>query len=387
VSPPGETRAAIGRAIDEALGHEHEPALRRLEAALAREGLLPEQAELALRYPRRRALFEELARRRLTALGTGLFVNGVVRAILQSAPDGVLLDWRRRFDAGEALGALAITKEECGGDLSRMNTCAERGEAHWTLTGGKYCVVNAAYADLTVVVAKNASASNPFAYELFAVPADAPGLSRGGLSSEGHRGTLGWLRLESVCVPAELRLVGPGGGLGLLYETLFDERVSIATRAVAMARVLLDETVEHCRRRHSFGEPLIGRQAVQFRLAELHAEVTATAEFVRAVATRPTEPARRAAESAMVKYEACRLFERVSDEAVQLFGGTGYLADSAAGAGLLDAVGLTLSGGSEEAMLATIAASEAPPKLARRVDPGGNPAATAGQPHPTRANA
>jgi alkylation response protein AidB-like acyl-CoA dehydrogenase len=355
-------RAAIGGLLDRSrLGElSLEAGVRTVDAGLASAGLLPEQREPSHRASVRRVLFEELARRRLTSIGTGLFVNGVVRALLGATVNGPLRAWKARFDAGEATGAFALTEEGCGGELSQMVTRAELGDGRYTLRGEKYCVANAAYADLSIVVARNASVANPFAFELFAVPADATGLSRGELPSHGHRGALGWMRLDSVCLSADMRLTGPGGGLGLLYANLFHERINIAIRAIAMGRVVLDETVEHCRARLSLGAPLVDRQAVQFRLAELHAELVATSAFVMAIATGPAE-ARFGAESAMAKYEACRLLERISDEAVQLFGGLGYVEGSVAATAFLDAIGLSLSGGSEEAMLATIASSEPPP--------------------------
>jgi alkylation response protein AidB-like acyl-CoA dehydrogenase len=371
MSAPDLERAAIGDLLDRwCLGERSiEAGVRAIDGGLARAGLLPEQCEPPRQAGRRRVLFEELARRQLTSIGTGLFVNGVVRALLSGAPRGPLQAWKDRFDAGEATGAFAMTEEGCGGELSQMVTRAERGhreDGGYTLVGEKYCVANAAYADLTIVVARNASVANPFAFELFAVPAGAKGLARGELRSHGHCGALGWMHLDSVRVPTEMRLTGPGGGLGLLYGNLFHERINIAIRAIAMGRVLLDDTIQHCRTRVSLGAPLLERQAVQFRLAELHAELVATSAFVMAIATKSAE-ARFGAESAMAKYEACRLLERISDEAVQWFGGLGYVAGSAAATVFLDAIGLSLSGGSEEAMLATIASSEPPPPVLRPV--------------------
>jgi alkylation response protein AidB-like acyl-CoA dehydrogenase len=345
-----EYGVAVSRAFDAAAaGDGVEARLRAVSAALAERSLLPRQARPGFCWQRRLVLYGKLAERGWTAVGTGAFVNDVVAGLLRDGT-GPLGDFRRAMEAGSAVGAFAITELQSGGDLARMQTRADYARGGWTLNGEKSCIVNASFADVIVVVARNGASRGPFGQELLVVPADAPGVERGPLDSLGHRGALGWVRFRDVRLPDGCRLVGQDGPLALLYGALFDERLNIALRAAAMARVVLDRVARELARPCEGGNA--GWRALQ--LAELHTEWLASFALARALAERAESVGSDGVLSALAKLDACRTFEHLSQRALELVDADGPCARTLRAA-LMDAVGLALSGGTEEVMLSIIA--------------------------------
>ncbi len=234
--------------------------------------------------------------------------------------------WLPAVTTGECVPAIAMSEPGTGSDLRAIAAKARWRDDHWSLTGSKTFVTSGIQADLVIVAAQVVREG----YEgigLFAVPADAPGFSRGRkLEKVGRRAQdTAELFFDEVAVP-EADVVGePGKGLGLLMRNLPQERLSIAVSAVASAERALEVTLEYVRDRNAFGKPVGSFQANRFSLAEAATEVEIARVHVDRCIEAQVEGTLTAEEAAGAKFWTTELQFRVVDLGMQLHGGYGYM--------------------------------------------------------------
>ncbi|GJF28392.1 hypothetical protein KNE206_10920 [Kitasatospora sp. NE20-6] len=255
--------------------------------------------------------------------------------------------------AGRTTSALAATEPEHGSDLARLTTRVDRAGDRLTVTGGKWFISNAPFADHLLVLADDpGAATGRPGPALLLVPARAPGVRTTPLDGLGHHGLTGRVDLDAA--PVTTVLVPGGHGLLVLMRHWLHERVMLAVRMGELAAAVLDHAVADATARHTFGTPLITNQHVRFTLARLTAET----EEVRAAARQGVRLLAAgscpAAYAAACKHRAAAVLREVADEALQLAGGDGYRTGHPAGRALRDALGLALAGGTDELMLQQI---------------------------------
>lgn len=223
-----------------------------------------------------------------------------------------------RIVAGEVIATVAVEEPRTGGDLAAIATRAERQGEDWLLSGTKAVVSAAPWAQVLVVAARAEQGIT-----LFAVPADAPGLSMQAYPTIDERRAAD-VTLDRVCVPGDMVIGAVGGGLALL-ETWRDRAIAAqAAEAAGLLGRLVEDTVAYARQREQFGQPIAAFQALQHRMVDMHIE----AELVRAAAVLaacrleapPAERARAASSAKIAVTRACRM---VGQNAVQLHGGMG----------------------------------------------------------------
>lgn len=242
-------------------------------------------------------------------------------------------DQRRRWLPSmctmETLGAYCLTEPECGSDASALRTSATRDGDEYVLTGVKQFISGAGAADLYIVMARTGGAG-PRGISTFVVPKDSPGLSFG---AKEHK--MGWhaqptaqVILDGVRVPAANRLGDEGIGFTIAMRGLNGGRLNIASCSLGGARSALEKSIEYLQSRKAFGEELIKLQALQFRLADMATELEAARTMVWRAASALQEGSPRTAElCAMAKRIATDVGFTVANEALQLHGGYGYLAE------------------------------------------------------------
>ena len=241
--------------------------------------------------------------------------------------------WIPAVDRGEAMCGFAMTEAEAGSDAGAIATTGRReggktgGE--WVLDGRKTFISNAGIADVYVVFATTDPGKGAKGLSAFVVPADAPGLRFEGAQVMSAPHPLGTLAFEGCRVPADHLLGEPGRGLGLGLAVLDRLRATVAAAACGMAARALDEAVAHVKARKQFGQPLAEFQLTQDRIARMATELAAARLLTyRAVWAKDKGTARVTLESAMAKSYATEAAQRIVDDAVQLLGGRGVLADS-----------------------------------------------------------
>jgi acyl-CoA dehydrogenase len=229
--------------------------------------------------------------------------------------------------SGERIAAIAISEPEAGSDVGALGTTARlQADGSYVLDGIKTWISNAGLADHYVVFART-SDDGSRGLSAFVVPADAPGLAVSQRIQVSAPHPLGTLRLEGCHVAADARLGQPGEGFKIAMATLDVFRSTVGAAALGLARRALDEALDHAERRVTFGRPLAEFQLTQAKLANMAAEVDASALLVyRAAWTRDCVAERVTREAAMAKLFATEAAQRVVDQAVQLFGAWGVVA-------------------------------------------------------------
>jgi acyl-CoA dehydrogenase len=236
--------------------------------------------------------------------------------------------WLGPIGEGSVMTAFAMTEPEAGSDVAGISTSARRDGAGYLLTGTKTLISNAGIADLYTVFASTDRARGAKGISCFLVPADAPGLRfvRPLILSAPH--PLGEIAFEDCRVPPEALLGEEGRGLGLGLAALDRLRPTVAAAACGMAARALAESLVHVKRRQQFGKPLAEFQLVQQKLARMATDLAAARLLVyRAAYEKDQGQERITSEAAMAKSFATEMAQRTVDDAVQLIGGRGTLAD------------------------------------------------------------
>ena len=228
--------------------------------------------------------------------------------------------------AGEQLGSFALTEPNVGSDPAGLQTRAERRGDVWILNGEKRFIGNAGLSDVYVVFARTGE-QGPGGLSAFIVDGHAPGVSSTPLRTMGMPGwPLGAPRFEDVEVPAENLIGREGDGFKIAMATFDRSRPTVAAQAVGLAQGAIDLALDYAMRRHSFGQPLIDHQGIQFKLADMETQVAAARALTYQAATAVDEDDPRLTKIAsMAKLFASDTAMRVTTEALQVLGGNGYL--------------------------------------------------------------
>ncbi|WP_430331894.1 isobutyryl-CoA dehydrogenase [Rhodococcus sp. ACT016] len=240
---------------------------------------------------------------------------------------------RRRWVPGlasmEQLGSYCLTEPGAGSDAAALSTKAVRDGDDYLLTGVKQFISGAGTSDVYVVMARTGDAGAR-GISAFIVPKDAPGLSFG-----ANEKKMGWnaqptrqVILDEVRVPAANLLGGEGEGFRIAMKGLNGGRLNIAACSVGGAQAALDKAVAYLAERKAFGSALIESQALQFRLADMRIELEAARTLLwRAADALDADTADKVELCAMAKRFATDTGFTVANDALQLHGGYGYLAE------------------------------------------------------------
>lgn len=237
--------------------------------------------------------------------------------------------WLPRLVTLEAVAAYCLTEPGSGSDAAALRTRAARGPAGWTLDGTKAFISGGGYADLYLVMART-GAEGPKGVSTLAVEAGAPGLSFGAQEKK-----MGWraqptaqVQFDACAAPADALLGEEGKGFVYAMKGLDGGRLNIAAAALGGAQAALDTALAYTGERRAFGQAIRDFQAIQFRLADMETELQAARVFLRQAAWKLDRGAPDATKHcAMAKRFVTDAAFKVANDALQLLGGYGYLAD------------------------------------------------------------
>lgn len=234
---------------------------------------------------------------------------------------------------GERIDCLAMTEPEAGSDVRSMKTTAVRDGGDWVINGSKHFISYADVADFVVLFAvtgtqETARGPRP-AISAFLVDHDTPGLTVSrGASSVSHRGYHHCdLSFADCRVPAAALLGTEGHGFDLLSEWLGASRLTVAATSVGRARRVLRMSMQWAATREQFGQPIGRFQGVGFALADLAMALEAADLLTLRAAWRLTEGDMSDADVAMAKLHASETLGKITDQAIQVFGGMGLMND------------------------------------------------------------
>jgi alkylation response protein AidB-like acyl-CoA dehydrogenase len=276
-----------------------------------------------------------------------------------SGTDAQRARWLPGLAAGETIGCFGLSEPEAGSDAGAQRTAAVKSGAGWVLNGTKNFITNAPAADVILVAAKTDPGKGTKGISIFIVPTDAPGVTIGKSDDKlGIRGAVSaQIFLADAAVGPEALLGAEGEGFKIAMRALDGGRIGIAAQAVGIARAAFEDAVRYAQERKTFGQPIAQHQAIQFKLADMSTEIEAARLLLWRAAAKKDTGARYTREAAMAKLFASEVANRAAKEAVQVFGGYGYLADFPAERHFRDAKITEIYEGTSEIQRLVIASS------------------------------
>ncbi len=228
-----------------------------------------------------------------------------------------------------SFAAFGLTEREAGSDASAIKTRARKDGSEYILTGSKCFITNGGVADLYVIFAKTAPEKGARGMSAIVVPKGTPGLVIGKEEDKmGHRASnTTELFFEEARVPAENVLGREGMGFIIAMRTFDKTRASVGAAGVGLARTALEYAVDYSKTRLQFGKPIALLQATAFKIAQMAMEVNAARHLVYHAAWLMEQGKACGKESAMAKCFATDVAMRTTLEALQIYGGYGYMKD------------------------------------------------------------
>jgi butyryl-CoA dehydrogenase len=237
--------------------------------------------------------------------------------------------WLPGLASGKTLGCFALSEPDAGSDAAAQKTTATASESGWVLNGTKNFITNGPVSDVIVVFAMTDPAKGTRGISAFVLAANAPGVKFGPPDDKmGIRGAPSSQIFFTDCaLPADALLGAPGDGFKIAMRTLDGGRIGIGAQAVGIARAAFEDATHYALERKTFGQPISEHQAIQFKLADMCTEIDAARLLVWRAAAKKDAGQRHTTESSMAKLFASEVANRAAKEAVQVFGGYGYLTD------------------------------------------------------------
>jgi len=270
---------------------------------------------------------EEL-NRGCSGIGTSIGANGLGAApVLIAGTEEQKERWLPPLLEEPILCSFGLSEPDAGSDVARMKSTAVRQGDSYVLNGSKTFITNAGYAAWTVVFAKSDPSKGHRGISAFIVPMDTPGVQiEKHLDKMGQRSTdTSAFGLTDVVVPAENRLGEEGEGFKIAMKTLDFTRPGTAAAAVGVAQAAFEHAVEYAKERVTFDVPIAMHQGVNFMIADMATEIEAARLLVWQSAWFLDQGRRATLQSSFAKRFAADTAMKVTTDAVQVFGGYGYI--------------------------------------------------------------
>ncbi len=248
--------------------------------------------------------------------------------ILLAGTDEQKRAWIPKLATGEWLASFGLTEPGSGSDAGAMATRAVRKGDKYVLNGVKHFITNAGLAHVNVIFASTDPSAGTRGISAFVVEDGTPGFHLGKVEHKmGIRGSqTGELVMEDCEIPAGNLLGREGEGFKIALSTLDRTRPGVAAQALGIAQGALDFAVQYAKQRVQFGQPIIANQAIQFMLADMDIKVEAARQLIYHVGELMDSGATGfGRESAIAKTFASDIAIEVTNDAIQVLGGYGYM--------------------------------------------------------------
>ncbi len=234
-----------------------------------------------------------------------------------------------KLASGEWLGAWALTEPNTGSDASNMDTVAVREGDGWRINGQKNFITHGISADVYVVIARTGERRTSRNATAFIIEKGTPGLIPGKKEDKlGMRASeTAWIALENVWVPDSQRIGEVGTGFHQAMQVLDGGRISIAALSLGIAKGAYQAALAYAQQRRQFDKPLIEHQMIAFKLADMAMELAAAELLTYQAAYLKNTGQAVTRYSSMAKYYASEVGVKICNEALQIFGGYGYVKD------------------------------------------------------------
>jgi len=261
---------------------------------------------------------------------------------------------------GEMVAAIGVSEPDAGSDVAGIRTKAVRDGDDWVINGRKMWITNGTQADWLCLLVRTSDEGGYAGMSQIIVPTATPGFSVGRkIEKMGNWSSdTAELVFEDVRVPVSNTIGEVGRGFQQQMVQFLDERLIGAYMAVASMRKALDKTKDYLQQREAFGKPLLANQYLQYKLAELYADVDVLEAYNRNCADRYLDGEDVTKISTIAKLKAGRLQRVVADTCVQFHGGMGYAEENWPARYFRDSRLTSIGGGADEVMLRVLALLE-----------------------------
>lgn len=249
--------------------------------------------------------------------------------ILQFGSEGQKHKWLPKLASAEWIGAWGLTEPNTGSDAGNMKTTAKKEGNYWVINGTKNFITHGKSGDVAVVIARTGEPGDSHAMTAFVVERGTPGFGAGKKENKlGMRASETAEMIFNDCkVPEDNVLGNIGDGFVQSLKVLDGGRISIAALALGIAKGAFEAATAYSKERHQFNKPISSFQGVSFKLAEMATNVEAAELLTYRAAQMKNQGKDVKKESAMAKLFASETAVNVANEAVQIFGGYGYVKD------------------------------------------------------------
>ncbi|KAI1280499.1 putative acyl-CoA dehydrogenase 6 [Halotydeus destructor] len=315
---------------------------------------------LGLDYSYSVAFFEELGYR-LNASGPlgGIQVQTdmALPALVQFGSEELKNEFLTPSISGDLVACVGVSEAEGGSDVAAIRTTAKREGDDYIINGGKMWTTNGIQADWMCLLANTSDGKPHMNKSLFCLPMKTPGvhierkIGKMGLLSSDMSQT----HFDNVRIPAKYRIGEEGMGFIYQMQQFQDERLCVAFATVAGIQRGIEETINYCRQRKTFGKPLIENQVIHFRMAELQSEL----ELLKSLAYRAADQMIAGEDvtylASIAKLKSGRFVREATDSLLQYWGAMGFSDETFPSRAYRDGRALSIAGGGDEIMLGIIA--------------------------------
>jgi alkylation response protein AidB-like acyl-CoA dehydrogenase len=235
----------------------------------------------------------------------------------------------RPMASGQVIGAYGLTEPGAGSDSRGTRTRASRNGDAWVLNGGKRFITNAGVAGTYIVTAVTDRSADSGKISAFIVEADTPGFTIGRMEEKMglHASNTGELLFDDCRIPAENLLGAEGEGDKLFLKTLDGGRIGIASMALGIAQAAYEAASAYSKERRQFDRPIASFQGVAFMIADMAVAIDAARLMTYRAAWLKDQGRPYSTEAAMAKLYASEVARQVTNDAIQVHGGYGYVAE------------------------------------------------------------
>ncbi|MEJ8634013.1 acyl-CoA dehydrogenase family protein [Streptomyces sp. MS2.AVA.5] len=258
--------------------------------------------------------------------------------------------WLPGLTSGDALGCFGLTEPGTGSDAGNLTTRAVRDGDDWVVSGSKMFITNGTWADVVLLFARTNDTPGHRGVSAFLVPTDSPGLTRHTVHGKlGLRGqATAELVLDAVRVPGDALLGPEGKGFSIAMSALAKGRMSVAAGCVGIGQAALDAAVAYAGEREQFGKPIASYQLVQELISDIAVDVMAARMLTWRVADLVDRGRDFATAASQAKLFASEAAVRAANNALQVYGGYGYIDEYPVGKLVRDARVMTLYEGTSQ---------------------------------------
>jgi acyl-CoA dehydrogenase len=321
------------------------------EAGLLGVGFPEEYGGLELDQFARLIVAEEVARCGSGGVAAGLMSHGIGAPPIAAFGSPELKQrLLPQILSGEKISALAISEPSGGSDVADLQTVARRDGDHYVVNGSKTFITSGMRADY-ITTAVRTGDKGMGGISLLVIEGDSPGLERTSMKKMGWWASdTATLYFDECRVPVANRLGEENHGFLGIMHNFNNERVHIAALALGFSKVCLDEAVKYAKERTTFGKPLMRHQVLRHKLVDMATQIEAVESTLERLAWRIEAGDVPVAQVCMVKNLATRCMELCTKEAVQIFGGAGYMRGTTVERLYRETKVLSIGGGAEEIM-------------------------------------